>query len=116
MREPHLSADIAAVADMMRHCALQGRDMTPDGCSFVAGALDQLAFEARTLEVDYEREEKWRQAADARIQALTTPDHLHAVQINMAIVEGRIAGKVVDLRTVFERERAASPREPGDAA
>jgi hypothetical protein len=116
MREPHLSADISAVAELMRHCALQGRDMTPEGCNFIAGALDQLAVEARTLEADVAHEENLRVAADARIEALTTPDHLHAVEINIAIVEGRLAGKVIDLRTVFERERAISSKEPGDAA
>lgn len=104
MREPHLSADIAAVAEMVRHCALEGRDMTPEGCSFVAGALDQLAFEARTLEAGYEREERWRKAADARVEALTTPDHVAKARREIAISDGRRAGNVVDLRPYLNRE------------
>jgi hypothetical protein len=104
MREPHLSADIGAVAEMMRHCALEGRDMTPEGCSFVAGALDQLAFEARTLEAGYEREERWRKAADARVEALTTPDHVAKARREIAISDGRRAGNIVDLRPYLDRE------------
>jgi hypothetical protein len=114
MREPHLSADIGAVADLMREVALKGRDMTPEGCSFVAGALDQLAFEARTLETDYEREETWRQAADARVEALTTPDHVAKARREIAINEGRRIGVVIDLRPYLDREWTSA--HPGDAA
>lgn len=114
MREPHLSADIGAVAEMMRHCALEGRDMTPEGCSFVAGALDQLAFEARTLEAGYEREETWRKAADARVEALTTPDYVARALCEIAIAEGRRAGVVIDLRPYLTREWTSA--HPGDAA
>lgn len=111
MREPDLSADIGAVAEMMRHCARQGRDMTPEGCSFVAGALDQLAFEARTLEADLAREESWRLAADARVEALTTPDHVAKVSREIAINEGRRAGVVVDLRPYLDREWTSAPSD-----
>lgn len=114
MRELHLSAHISAVAEMMRYCANQGRDITPDGLSFVAGALDQLAFEARTLETDVEREENLRLAADARIEALTTPDHVAKVLREIAIHEGRRAGLVIDLRPYLTREWTSA--HPGDAA
>lgn len=122
MREPHLSADIGAVAEMMRHYALEGRDMTPEGCGFVAGALDLLAVEARTLEAGYEREEKWRKAADGRVAALTTPDHVAKVLREIAIHEGRRAGVVVDLRPHLDREwpqgasgRSGPERAPEDS-
>ena len=78
--------------------------MTPQNCGFIAGALDKLAFEARTLEAELEREESWRQAADARVEALTTPDHLTKARREIAISDGRRAGVVVDLRPYLDRE------------
>lgn len=104
MREPHLSADIDAVAELIRRFQLGGLHMTPQNCGFIAGALDKLAFEARTLEAELEREESWRQAADARVEALTTPDHLVKARREIAINEGRRAGVVVDLRPYLDRE------------
>ncbi|QGM93804.1 hypothetical protein F7D13_07070 [Methylocystis rosea] len=111
MREPHLSADIDAVAELIRRFQLGGLHMTPQNCGFVAGALDKLAFEARTLEAELEREESWRQAADARVEALTTPDHLTKTRREIAINEGRRAGVVVDLRPYLDREWTRAPND-----
>jgi|GEM_PF-6431924 len=104
MRELHLSADIGAIAEMMRRFQLGGLHMNPQNCGFIAGALDKLAFEARTLEADLAREESWRKAADARVEALTTPDHVAKARREIAIHEGRRAGVVVDLRPYLDRE------------
>jgi hypothetical protein len=114
MREPHLSADIGAVAEMMRRFQLGGLHMNPQNCGFIAGALDKLAFEARTLESDLAREESWRRAADARVAALTIPDHVAKTRREIAIAEGRRAGVVIDLRPYLTREWTSA--HPGDAA
>ncbi len=104
MRESQLSADLAAVAEMMRRPRPDGHGMSPAGCNFIAETLDQLVVNARALEDECAREKTWRIAADARVAALTTPDHLRAVETNLAIVEGRRAGKIIDLRPVLQRE------------
>jgi hypothetical protein len=114
MREPHLSADLSAVADFVRRRALQRCPLTPDACSFVAGALDQLVIEARMLETDLAHQETLRLAADARIDALTTPDYVAKARSEIAIAEARRNGVVIDLRAFFERE--CSGAHPGDAA
>lgn len=111
MREPHLSADIMTIADYVRRRALQRCPLTPDACSFVAGALDQLVIDARTLEAELAHQETLRLAADARIDALTTPDYVAKTRQEIAIKEGRRAGVVVDLRPFFDRE-CVSERAP----
>jgi len=114
MRESLLSADIAAVAEMMRRDRLDGHGMSPAGCNFVAEALDQLAVNARALEADLAREAAWRAAADARVAALTTPDHVVKARQEIAIVEGRRAGTIIDLRPFLDREWTGG--HPGEAA
>lgn len=104
MREPHLSADIMTIADYVRRRALQRCPLTPDACSLVAGALDQLVIDARTLEAELAHQETLRLAADARIDALTTPDYVAKTRQEIAIKEGRRAGVVIDLRPFLDRE------------
>lgn len=116
MPDALLSADIAAVAELMRSYALEGRAMPAEGCNFVAGALDQLTIEARTLEDGLRRATCHLAAADARIEALSTPDLVAKVQRDLAIAAGKRAGAVFDLRPYLDREWTVTGREPGDAA
>ncbi len=100
-----LSADIIAVADLMEMTVLEGKEFTEDGVRFVVGALRQIAANAGMFEKTQQSTERRLIAAHARIEALTIPDYLKSTRDNIAIREGRAAGKVIDLRDFFEREQ-----------
>ena len=100
-----LRADIVAVADLMEQTVTEGKEFTTDGVTFVVGALRQIATNAGILEMAQESTHRRLVAVEARIEALTIPDYLKQTRINIAIREGRAAGKVIDLREVFAREQ-----------
>ena len=85
---------------------------------FIVTTLRQLATNASIYELALASRERRLAAAAARIEALTIPDYLKETRENIAIREGRAAGKVIDLRTVFARELKSHPghAEMADAA
>ena len=105
MLERLLSHDVFACAEYLRMIAEKGQALPPAASTFVAKSLFELSGLVRSLENDLRSTQNHLMAADARIEALTIPDYLAQTQRNTAILEGRIAGVVVDLRDVFERER-----------
>lgn len=105
-QEPTLRADIMAVADLIETMADKKREFTPDGLRFIVSTLHQLATNASILELAHMSGHRRLAAANARIAALTIPDYLKQTRMNIAIREGRAAGKVIDLREVFIREQS----------
>lgn len=103
-KQSSLRADIVAVADLMEQTVAEGKEFTADGVHFVVAALRHTAASVGMLEEVSESLRRRLSAADARIEALTIPDYLKETHMNIAIREGCAAGKVIDLRDVFEHE------------
>lgn len=110
IKELTLRADILAVAELMETTASEGKEFTEDSVHFVVAALRQIAASVGMLEEVSEGLRRRLSAADARIEALTIPDYLKSTRDNIAIREGRAAGKVIDLRDFFEREQRLDQR------
>ncbi|MCC3246178.1 hypothetical protein LG047_12745 [Methylocystis sp. WRRC1] len=128
---PFLSRDISALAGWVRMIVDQNCEFTRASAIDLARSLDLLASEARMLEDGLRRATTHLAAADARIAALKSTDHVGEALRNIAIHEAECAGKVIDLRGVFAREmqenmadalaadiaaQIEADRDPGDAA
>lgn len=110
---PSLSADLKTFAQCIREEAVKGE---PLSFNAVITAFEMFAIEAKVLEDEKTLLETRLIAADCRIEALTIPDFLAAHLREAAIEEGKRAGKIVDLRSIFLDEQEFNRSNDGDAA